>query len=160
MANLVEKLFAYYQERLEKMKTKKEKTQNNALGKGGDPSEIYSPYSSSKSSSIASSKPKKQPKKAKFDLPYLKLDIMFDLHTYNGELNTKKLDNWIRKFEVYCKIHKPVDDKAKIQLATFHLGGTTLIWWESKTHEDLPTKGKIISSWYEFIAAQKNKFYP
>jgi hypothetical protein len=37
---------------------------------------------------------------------------------------------------------------------------TTLIWWEIKTQDDLSRKGKIISSWSEFIAALKKQFYP
>lgn len=114
MADRVEKMFAYYQERLEMKKTKKEKAKNNALGKG-DPSKPSSPSSSSFSeSSSTTSNPKKQPEKAKSDLPYLKLDIKFELPTYNGELNPEKLDVWIRQIEVYCKIQKLADDKAKI----------------------------------------------
>jgi hypothetical protein len=35
-----------------------------------------------------------------------------------------------------------------------------LIWWESKTQEDLLQRGKIISSWCEFIVALKKQFYP
>jgi hypothetical protein len=35
-----------------------------------------------------------------------------------------------------------------------------LIWWESKNQEDLLKKGKMISSWYEFIVALKKQFYP
>ena len=110
MVDIVEKLFADYQERLENMKTKKEKAKDNALGKGKDPYDPSSPSScsSSKCSITASSNPKKILEKTKSNLPYLKLDIK----------------------------------------------------WESKTHEDLLTKGKIISSWYEFIVALKKKFYP
>ena len=75
---------------------------DNALGKGEDPSEPSSPSSSSsKSSSTASSNPKKQPEKAKSHLPCLKLDIKFELPTYNGELNVEKLDDWIKQIEVY-----------------------------------------------------------
>ena len=106
MADRVEKLFVDYQERLEKKKMKKEKAEDNSLGKGGDPSDPSSPssISSFESSGATSSNPKKQPKKAKSDLPYLKLDIKFDFPTYNGELNVEKLDHWIRQIEVYCKI--------------------------------------------------------
>ena len=141
-------MFAYYQERLEKKKMKKKKVEDNTLGKGGDPSQPSSPsYSSySRISSTTSSNTKKQPENTKSYLPYLKLDIKFDLPTYNGEIDAKKLDDWIMQIEVYCKILKLADDSAKIQLATFCLGGTTLIWWESKTQGDLLTKGKIISS--------------
>jgi hypothetical protein len=45
-------------------------------------------------------------------------------------------------------------------LASLRLGGTALIWWESRSQEDLATKGKIISSWYEFTSALKKQFYP
>ena len=154
MENRVEKLFAYYQERLDRKKRKKEKAKDNALGKGEDPSKPSSPSSSSsESSSTTSSNPKKQPEKAKSYLPYLKIDINFKLPTYNGELNAEKLDYWIKQIEVYCRIQNLVDGQVKIQLATFRLKGTTLIWWESKTQECLLTKGKIISSWYEFTSA-------
>ena len=91
IVDIVEKLFADYQEILEKKKTKKEQAEDNDLGKGGEPSEPSSPSSScsSKISSIASSNPKKQPKKAKYDLHYLKINIKFYFPTYNGELNTE-----------------------------------------------------------------------
>jgi len=93
-------------------------------------------------------------------MPHLKLDIKFELPMYNGELDAEKLDNWIRQIEVYCRIQKFTEDDVKIQLASFRLGGTARIWWESRSREDLATKGKIISSWYEFISALKKKFYP
>ena len=114
---------------MEKKKTEKEQKKDNAWGKVKDPSEPSSPssYSSSQRSSVVSATPKKQPEKAKSDLPYLKLNVKFELPTYNGELNAKKLDDWIKKIEVYCKIQKLADDKEKIQLDSFHLRGTALI---------------------------------
>ena len=95
MIDIVEKMFADYQERLENKKTKKEKAKDNALGKGKDLNEPSSPSSSSssKNSIIDSSNPKKQPWKAKSDLTYLKLDIKFDLPKHNGELNAENLDD-------------------------------------------------------------------
>ena len=67
----------------------------------------------------------------------LKLDVKFQLCTYDGELDVEKLDNWVRQLEVYCRIQKIVDDETKIQLSSLKLGGTTLIWWESRTRDDL-----------------------
>jgi hypothetical protein len=64
--------------------------------------------------------------------------VKFDFPMYNGELNAKKLDHWIKKIEVYCRVQKIVDEEEKFQLATLRLGGTTLIWWDSKNQEDLP----------------------
>ena len=34
----------------------------------------------------------------------IKLDVKFDLPIYDGELNAEKLDNWIRKIDVYCRV--------------------------------------------------------
>jgi hypothetical protein len=129
-------------------------------GGGGDPPKTPPSPSSSSSSSSGSSSFKKHSKKTSSNLPLLKLDVKFDFPIYDGELNAEKLDNWIKQLEVYCRIQKIVDDNAKIQLATLRLGGTTLIWWESRTQEDLLRSGKIISSWYEFIVALKKQFYP
>ena len=64
------------------------------------PSPPSSPSSSSSSSSHKSSPSKKKKKKSSL----IKLDVEFDLPIYDGELNTEKLDNWIRQIEVYCKV--------------------------------------------------------
>jgi hypothetical protein len=53
-----------------------------------------------------------------------------------------------------------MDDTSKKQLGTLRLGGTTLIWWESKTKFDLIQQVTIISSWEEFTGAIRKQFYP
>ena len=93
-------------------------------------------------------------------MPQLNLDIKFELPMYNGQLNAEKLDNWIRQIDVYCRIQKFTEDNINIQLASLRLGGTALIWSETRSQEDLATKGKIISSWYEFTSTLKKQFYP
>jgi hypothetical protein len=82
------------------------------------------------------------------------------LPIYNGEVNVEKLDNWIRQIEVYCRIQKIQDDETKIQLASLRLDSAALIWWESKTQEDMKKHGKILISWNDFIVAIKKQFYP
>jgi hypothetical protein len=79
---------------------------------------------------------------------------------YNGEVNSEKLDNWIRQIEVYCRIQIIKDDETKIQLASLILESATLIWWEAKTQEDMKKNGKVLSSWNDFIVALNRKFYP
>ena len=110
---------------------------------GGGPSEPSSPSSSSSNNeaSVHSSKDKKRTHHSS-DMPLLKLDVKFQLPTYDGELDAEKLDNWVRQLEVYCRIQKIVDDETKIQVASLKLGGTTLIWWESRTRDDLKKSGK------------------
>jgi hypothetical protein len=51
------------------------------------------------------------------------------------------------------------DDEMMIQLANLKLRGTTLIWWESKTKEDLRKSGKILSYWNDFVATLRKQFY-
>jgi len=50
--------------------------------------------------------------------------------------------------------------RSKIQLASLHLGGSALVWWEGKTQADLKNHCKILSIWSEFVTAIKKKFYP
>jgi hypothetical protein len=82
------------------------------------------------------------------------------LSIYDGELNAERLDNVIKQIEVYCRVQKIMDDDAKLQLVTLRLGGTTLIWWQSRTQNDLIQQGKVISSWDEFIVSLRKQFYP
>ena len=55
--------------------------------------------------------------------PFFKLDVKFDLPMYNGESNAENLNNWIRKIEIYCRIHHIEEDEANIQLASLWLSG-------------------------------------
>ena len=75
-------------------------------------------------------------------------------------MNPEKLDNCVKQLEVYFSIQNITDDKAQIQLATLRMGGTYLIWWESKTQIYLKGKGKVITSWTKFIKALRKKLYP
>jgi len=51
-------------------------------------------------------------------------------------------------------------ERRNTQLASFRLGGTTLVWWEGKTQADLQKYGKMVSAWNEFVSATKKQFYP
>ena len=79
---------------------------------------------------------------------------------YNGEVNSKRLDNWIRQIEVYCRIQRIKYDETKIKLASLRLEGATLIWWEAKTQEDMKKHDKVLSSWNDFVVAIRRQFYP
>lgn len=46
--------------------------------------------------------------------PLIKLDVKFEFAIYNGELNAKKLHNWLRQIEVYCRIQNIDGDVTKI----------------------------------------------
>jgi hypothetical protein len=140
-----------------------DKNPNGNGGNGASPPPSP-PSSSSSSSSSTNSRPlPNSPKghgKTPSQIPSLKLDIKFEFPIYNGEVNAEKLDNWLRQIEVYCRIQKIQDDETKIQLASLRLDSTTLIWWESKTQEDMKKHGKILISWNDFIVAIKKQFYP
>ena len=38
--------------------------------------------------------------------------------------------------------------------------GSTLVWWEERTQEEIKNHGKISISWLSFIVAIKRKFNP
>ena len=71
---------------------------------------------------------------------------------YDGELNAEKFDNWIRQIEVHCRIQRIIDEETMIQLASLKMGGTTLVWWEIMTKQDLKKFGKTLSSWLDFTS--------
>ena len=79
---------------------------------------------------------------------------------YDVALNAEKVDSWIRQIDVYCRVQNINSDKRKIQLASLHLGGTALVWWEGRTQADMKRHGKTIFVWSEFVAAIKKQFYP
>ena len=79
---------------------------------------------------------------------------------YNGEVNAKKFDNWIRQLEVYCIIHNLQEDYIKTQLDSLIMEGATLVWLEARTEDEIKNHGKISMSWYNFITAIKRKIYP
>ena len=58
--------------------------------------------------------------------PFLKLDVKFKLPIYNGEVNAKKLDNWNRHLEVYCRIQNLQEDDIEIQLASLRMEDASL----------------------------------
>jgi hypothetical protein len=85
------------------------------------------PSSPSSSSSSSKSNAKKHVNKHKNEMPLLKLDVKFELPIYDGEVNAKKLDNWIRQMEVYCSVQQIKDEATQIKLASLRLAGTALI---------------------------------
>ena len=52
------------------------------------------------------------------------------------------------------------EDTTKIHLDTICMGGITLIFWGSRTQEDMEQHDKIISSWVDFISALRKQLYP
>jgi hypothetical protein len=140
-----------------------DKTPNGNGGNGASPPPSPPSCSCSCSSSTNSRPLPNSPRrhgKTPSQIPSLNLDIKFKLPIYNGEVNAEKLDNWIRHIEVYCRIQKIQDDETKIQLASLRLDSAALIWWESKTQEDMKKHGKILIYWNDFIVAIEKQFYP
>jgi hypothetical protein len=90
----------------------------------------------------------------------LKLDVKFELPIYDGEVNAERLDNWVRKMEVYCSVQQIKDEATQIKLASLRLVGTTLIWWQSKLQNGMQQVGNVFPSWQSFIFALRKQFYP
>jgi hypothetical protein len=79
---------------------------------GGDPPQTPPPSTSS--SPPTSPYQKGKPENIDSKLPLLKLDVKFDFLMYNGNLDAKKIDNWIKQIELYCRIQRIVDEGTKV----------------------------------------------
>jgi len=91
----------------------------------------------------------------------LKLEVKFDLPTFDGEVNAEKLDNWLKQLEVYCRVQKIVRDEDKIQLATLKMSGNALIWWECcMQNNENESLNVCFASWSHFIQLLRDQFYP
>jgi hypothetical protein len=105
-----------------------DKTPKGNGGNGDNPP----PSTPSSTSSTISKPPPNSPKEhGKFppQTPLIKLDIKFEFHMFNGEVNAEKLDNWIHQIEVYCIIQRIQDDETKIHLSSLRLESVAIIWW-------------------------------
>lgn len=132
----IQQMFMNVQEMLEELyedKKKRDEALSSKASKKCKGKVDKSPPSSPSSSSSSSTSSSELDEEKKIKSPLLKLDVNFELPVYDGEMNPEKLDNWVKKLEVYFHIQNITDDKTKIQLATLRMGGTALIWWESKT---------------------------
>jgi hypothetical protein len=86
-------------------------------------------------------------------MPLLKIDVKFEFPLYDDEVNNESIDNWVRQMEVYCSVQQ-------IKLASLHLPGTTLIWWQSKFQHGTQQVGNVFPSWQDFVFALRFFFYP
>jgi hypothetical protein len=93
-------------------------------------------------------------------MPLLKLDVKFELPMYDGEVNADRLDNWVRQMEFYCSVQQIRDETMQIKLASLHLVGTTLIWWQSKLQNGMQQVGNVFPSSKVFVSALRKKLYP
>ncbi len=102
------------EERVERKKKEEGSSSRDAemkkgVGGDGDHPDTNQTFSHASCSNHANASP---------SMPYFKLDVKFELPIYDGELNAKKIDNWIKQLEVYCRVQGIHDDPSKIQLAT------------------------------------------
>jgi hypothetical protein len=133
MSEMVERMYGDYEKRMKNKGKKKEARVNDNVsvnqGVGGDPPEPpSSPSSSNSSSSKYSHHSHNSSHQISFKKPLLKIDVNFALPMFNGYANPEKLDNWIRRVEVYCRVQQIDEEEFKVQLASLRLEGTVLIW--------------------------------
>ena len=109
MSEMMKVLYDDYLERKRPVLGESSKGKNE---EGEDPPSPPSspPSSPSSSSSSSKSNAKKHVHKHKNEMPLLKLDVTFELPMYDGEVNAKRLDNWVRQMEVYCSVQQIKDE--------------------------------------------------
>ena len=96
--NMQKMLAELYEDKKTRDAASSSKASKKDKGKGKadkSPSPPSSPSSSSSSSSSSTSSSESE-KEKKPKSPLLKLDVKFELPVYDGEINPKKLDNWVK----------------------------------------------------------------
>jgi hypothetical protein len=152
---MLEMMKVLYEDYLEQKRPALSESSKGKSEEGEDPPQIphspsYSPPSSpSSSSSNSKSNAKKHVHKHNNEMSLLKLDVKFELPMYAGEVNAKRLENWVRQIEVYRSVH----EATQIKLESLRLAGTTLIWWQSKLQNGTQQVGNVFPSWKSFISA-------
>ena len=100
MSEIVKVLYDDYLEQKRPVQgesSKKDKSEEGEDPPKYPPSPPSSPSSSSSSStSLNTTSSGKNSLKHKLDKPLLKLDVKFVFPMYDGKVNAKKLDNWVR----------------------------------------------------------------
>jgi hypothetical protein len=157
-------MYRDYEKRMKKKGKRKEAHVDDDAsvnqGVGADPPKPpYSPSSSSSYSSKHSHHSHHSSHKASFKKPLLNIDVKFVLPMFNGDVNPEKLDNWIRRVELYFRVQHIDEEEVKVQLDSLQLEGTALIWWESKLR-DISNCGNLLSSWSKFKSTIRKQFYP
>ena len=119
MSEMVKQMYGDYEKRMKKKERKNEAHAYDDAsvnqGVGGDPPEPLSSPSSSISSSFEHSHHSHHSShKTSFKKPLLKLDVKFALAMFNGDVIPKKLDNWIRQVEVYCRVQHIDEEEVKL----------------------------------------------
>jgi hypothetical protein len=109
--------------------SKQDKSEEGEDPPKNPPSPSSSSSSCSSSTSLDTTYSRKHSHKHKHDMPLLKLDVKIELPMYDGEVNAKRLDNWVRQMEFYYILKQINDEETQIKLASLCLAGTKLIWW-------------------------------
>jgi hypothetical protein len=98
MSEMVKDLYDDYLEQKRPIlgESSKEKSEEGEDPPKPPPSPPSSPSTSSSSSTISKSTTRKHSHKHKHDMPLLNLDVKFELPMYDGEVNSERLDRWVR----------------------------------------------------------------
>jgi hypothetical protein len=124
MSEMVKVLYDDYLEKKRSVQGESSKKDKSEEGEDPPKTPPSSPSSSSSSSSTSSnSTARKHSHKHKLDMSLLKLDVKIVFPMYDGEVNAKKLGNWVRQMEVYCNVQKIKYEATKIRLASLHIEG-------------------------------------
>jgi hypothetical protein len=57
------------------------------------------------------------------------MEVKVDIKTYQGDIDTLKLNHWLQQLEFYFSVHH-IDEGKNISFSRLNLQGHALTWWE------------------------------
>jgi len=80
---------------------------------------------------------------------FFNMEEKVDINTYQGEINTIKLNHWLHQLEFYFNIHL-IDEEYKKSFVRLKLGGNYLTWWEIHIKTLRLEDDPLVTKWEAF----------
>jgi hypothetical protein len=91
-----------------------------------------------------------------------KVQVNFDIHVFEGQIDAKSLDKWLNLLEGYFSVHN-FFDREKITFALFKTLPHVKHWWETYWEKISIEESGIYGAeptWDFFVDAVKEQYYP
>jgi hypothetical protein len=88
----------------------------------------------------------------------LNMEAKVDINPYQGDIDSLKLNHWLKQLEVYFSVHH-IDEEQKILFARLKLEIDALTWWEIHMKTLRLVRDPLVTRWEDFKTIIRSQFY-